>query len=544
MLKLNQQTLKTLVSVHGWSGISLGLLLYAVIVTGTVAVFSEEIAHWSVGLVRQENPLRVSPDANAEHQRSLQGLVDALAPQVKQEYLQEVALNGNTIGNLIVFFHKHQTNEDGVVEEVGTQFEVDPNSGAVISSRDGTGIALFETDDHRALSRFLVSVHTELHIPSPWGLLLTGILGLSMMVAAISGLFIHRHLLKDLFVLRSGSGNTPLRIKDAHTVAASWGLPFAVVLAFTGSFFSFAGSFGLPLMAIVGFGGDQAAMFDVMLGSPVPEDKRSEAGPGIDSIIRDAQARTGDSPEFLVVEHFGRADAMATLFMPVPDESLVSNPLVYAASTGEFQRAKPQVGQTESAGAMLFAMMSPLHFGHFLGVVSKSVWTALGFAMCFVTVTGMRLWLVRREEAMYTKPLQRALELVVFGLPLAMAGAGYGFLLSYGSGNASSVTPWAFLSCAGAAIVIGFLIRDARRLAGILASAVGVACLLLVPLRLVMGGPGWIESVLQQQTMIVSIDLLLLLCGVALIARVVRQDIRVKEVSSRIEVRKGQRGIA
>lgn len=45
MIALEQAKTKTLVAVHGWSGISLGLLLYAVILTGMVAVFAEEIAH-------------------------------------------------------------------------------------------------------------------------------------------------------------------------------------------------------------------------------------------------------------------------------------------------------------------------------------------------------------------------------------------------------------------------------------------------------------------------------------------------------------------
>ena len=49
MFALSQQCTKALVALHGWSAISVGLLLYAVVLTGTVAVFSEEIAYWSVG---------------------------------------------------------------------------------------------------------------------------------------------------------------------------------------------------------------------------------------------------------------------------------------------------------------------------------------------------------------------------------------------------------------------------------------------------------------------------------------------------------------
>src|SRR3546814_17066961 len=66
-------------------------------------------------------------------------------------------------------------------------------------------------------------------------LLLTGILGLAMLVAAISGLLIHRHLFKDIFTLRTRA-NPVLVDRDRHSVAGTWSLPFAFILAFTGSF--------------------------------------------------------------------------------------------------------------------------------------------------------------------------------------------------------------------------------------------------------------------------------------------------------------------
>ena len=45
MLSMIREKTTTLVAIHGGSGISLGILLYAVVVTGTVAGFAEENAH-------------------------------------------------------------------------------------------------------------------------------------------------------------------------------------------------------------------------------------------------------------------------------------------------------------------------------------------------------------------------------------------------------------------------------------------------------------------------------------------------------------------
>ncbi len=511
MIRLRKDKTKTLVAVHGWSGVLLGLLLYAVIVTGMVAVFAEEIAHWSAGIVHTENPLAAAPgDATP-----LQNLIDRMAIQVDDEFLQEVALGRTTLGHLEIFFHKHHTNEAGVIEEVGTQFEVDTRTGEVVERRQGTGLHLFQTDEDRALSRFLVNVHTELHLPRPWGLILTGILGLAMMVAAVSGLLVHRHLIRDIFTLRGRVGSRILGMKDAHTVAGSWGLPFAFVLAFTGSFFSFAGSFGLPLMAMVGFGGDQEAMFEAMIGSQAPEDPTARRGAAVDAMIRDVQARSNVAPVFVVIEHFGRADASANFFLPTQGEGLVDQTLVYNGATGEFIKHKPLVGQAHSVGSTLFSVMGPLHFGNFYGLVSKAIWVALGFAMCYVAVTGMRLWLERRAATSFVA-LRWGLSVLTFGLPLALLGSAIGFFVAYGSGAASLWTPTAFLIASGLIVGYGLWRRHPGLLNRDLRVAAAAACLLLVVLRFAAGGPSWPAAIVAGQPIIVTLDLLLICAGVAL----------------------------
>ncbi len=512
-MALSQETTKQLVVIHGWSGILLGILLYAVLVTGMVAVFSEEISHWSAGLVNTENPLSPSVAADAT---PLQDIVDRLEPQVNPEFIEEVALSATTKGDLNVFFHRHQTNDEGVIEEYGTAFEVDMSTGEVLEQKTGTGLEFFRTDEDRALSRFLVSVHTELHLPRPWGLLLTGILGLMMMVAAVSGLIMHRHLLKDIFTLRRN--NPLLAVKDTHTVAGSWGLPFAFVLAFTGSFFSFAGSVGLPIMAMVGFGGDQEKMFQVMIGSQAEENKTPVQGPAIDSMLRDVKSRVGMDANFVVIEHYGRADASANFFLPAPEEGLSGDTLVYAGATGEFIKRKPFLGQQPSVGSDLFSIMAPLHFGNFGGLISKAVWFALGFAMCFVTVTGINMWLHRRPGGSFNW-LRIGMGISTYGIPLALLGSGVAFFLTYGSGNASFWTPVGFLL--SSAVVLGYAgwLRDSERLNHHFLLVSGVLCLVVVLLRLATGGPGWMTALAAQQSIIVTVDLLLMLGGAAMIYR-------------------------
>ena len=57
MRALSQAQIKRLTAIHGWSAVVLGLLLYAVVATGAVAVFANEIGRWSVGAPREAPPL-------------------------------------------------------------------------------------------------------------------------------------------------------------------------------------------------------------------------------------------------------------------------------------------------------------------------------------------------------------------------------------------------------------------------------------------------------------------------------------------------------
>src|SRR3546814_2905246 len=90
--------------------------------------------------------------------------------------------------------------------------------------------------------------------------------------------------------------------------------------------------------------------------------------------------------------------------------------------------------------------MSPLHFGNFAGILSKAVWFGLGFAMCYVTLTGLRLWLARRgPSARSLSWLDRVVMVVGFGLPFALVVAAAAFLVAMPLGRAVFWPPAAFL---------------------------------------------------------------------------------------------------
>lgn len=501
MIHLPKDETKAMVAVHGWSGILLGLLLYAVILTGTAAVFAEEIGTWSAGHVARQSVF----------ERPVTDTLRRLGAQTPAKYYEGVDMFEVDDRDMGVFFHRHEM-EKGELISRGI-FYIVGKDGRVTHTQAGTGEEVFGPRNDNALSAFLVDTHVRLHVPNPWGLLLTGILGLSMLVAAISGLLIHRHLLKDVFTLRS-KASAVLVNRDKHSVAGTWSLPFAFILAFTGSFFSFFGTIGVPIVAMAAFGGNVQVLQETVFGNPGIPDPRPAPIGNFDRISRDAAVRAGEVPQFVSIENFGRADAKVTTFHPPKDHAIAPMTLLYNGATARFEQVKPLIGPKPSAGGTLAGIMSPLHFGNFAGVLSKAIWFGLGFAMCYVTYTGIRLWLVRREEGARSLAwLDRLLVIVGIGLPLALLCATIAFLIAKPLQSATYWTPAGFLIGCTLIIGAGCLWPSSARFTLVLQRATAAIMLILPPLRLLTGGPGWSVAMTAGQPIIVVLDLAFLLAG-------------------------------
>ena len=486
MIRLPQRETKLMVAIHGWSGVVLGLLLYAVIVTGTAAVFSQEIKLWSAGALSPADPFA----------RPVESLVRRLAADVPEEYRDDLSIRRSGTGNLSFFFHRH-VKVDGQVREKGVLYEVAADD-RIVARREGFGLDVFATDTASALGRFFVELHVRLHLPDPWGLILTGILGVAMLAAAVSGLLMHRHLIRDIFTLRPGAQRLVSR-RDLHTVAGTWILPHAFVLAFTGAFFSFAISIGVPALAKIAFNGDQPAMIETLIGLQRTPDPRPQLGTSLDTILADAYKRADAPIAFVSIDHWDRADAHITIRHFQKDGALTLTTLTYAGATGAFLGEKPTLGTRPSIGGSVFALMGPLHFGNFAGWWSKAVWFALGAASAYVTWSGLTLWIRRREEQPLWRAFGRLTAWVGAGLLFAMAASAVAFFLTLQAGATLFWTPAAFVIAAALALIPALFVR-AEHIAPLLFCATGVALLALPVLRIATGGPSWSDRTCSRPT--------------------------------------------
>jgi uncharacterized iron-regulated membrane protein len=493
MIRLSPKRTQTMMAIHGWAGIPLGLLLYVVLVTGMTAVFSKEIGDWSSPSLAD-----APPALSAGTHRSLQIAAAAVDPS----FHEAVAVYPIAGDRLWANFHRHEVAPDGFIFARGVGFEFDRRHGTIVNRIEGTDQQMARVQEIGGLSKFLVDLHVSLHIPFPWGMLLTGTIGLMLLVLTISGLFVHRYFLKELFTLRRRVPR--LLTRDLHAVAGSWNLPFAILLAFTGSYLSLFVPLGQPVLAQVGYGGDQTKLFELFEGASLAEDPTPAPMSDLDAVLTDARRRSGTAAQRVDVLHWGRRDALVLVAMEQPERGLRQAKYLYSGATGAFIAQKPGLGKAPSAGGATNEFVGALHFGRFAGTASKAVWFSLAFCLAYVTLSGLLLWTQRRQQAPLWRRFGLAVMWVGYGLPAALVSVALAYFVARATGVASY--DWmltAYLGSAALAAFVCFVIGDPRR---VLLATTGVILLALPLVRWLSGGPSWPELAASGLEMVIATD--------------------------------------
>lgn len=501
MIALSSSKTKRMVALHGWSGLVIAALLYVVVLSGAVVVFADELGRWSAGETVAPPPIEGQIDRT----------VRQLSRKVDPEFLSQISVSQTEVG-LQVLFQASVDQGDGKTRNDGVLFIVDRQSREIVSERAGPLTELFPRDPGDALLNFLITLHVRLHIPGMLGLFATGVLGLWMMISSLTGLLAHRHLLRDLFVAERPGGKIS-SVRDRHVLAGSWGLPFSFLLALTGAFFSFAGGLAIPIVGLVAFGGDDEALVEAALGIPRPINTAPAPLANLDYMLVDAATIAGALPASVEINNFGRMDALVITAHPPGRGGLTETTLLFDGPSRRFEGEKPLIGMEASTSSLLISLMEPLHFGHFAGTVSKLLWGVMGAAMCFVILSGTRLWLRRRAKEPRWLPVRRAMVATTYGFPIAMVASAYGHFAALPVGGSAAWVSSTFLSAAILVLMYGLCSRPVEQTARTLRLVLGTGLMALPIFRLLAGGIAWSEALIAGATAVPIIDLLLLAGG-------------------------------
>jgi uncharacterized iron-regulated membrane protein len=388
--------LKTVYRWHQWLGLGAGLFLILIGFSGAIAVFKEEI-DWLA-----TPPLRVpvaSPAVAAPDIDALVASVRAAHPTAKLEALQLSSRAG--------YAHRAHVKAGGQ----GTlEVFLDPATGAVRGERTlGTGYT-------STLQNFIRQFHVRLLLGA-WGRVFVGAFGIVLALSCVTGLWIYRGWLRNLFRLRWRGASTRARWSDLHKTVGVWSLVFNLLIGATG--------------AVLGLENLAGNICRHWLGqSPEPALPRATApGPSlpVGELVAGARAAF---PELRVQALiFPQKPGQPFVVRGNTSARLVARNMNYVALDPASGAVLAQVdGRTARGWERLYLTFDPLHFGYFGGYWTKIPWFILGLAPGVLSLSGFWLWWRRpraldRPTASSPATARFAARTALIGGALAASGA-------------------------------------------------------------------------------------------------------------------------
>lgn len=360
--------------LHTWGGLVLGWLLFIIFLTGSLAVFDQEIDDW----MRPEMTVQQVSQMDAA-QRAV-AYLKKLKPDAENWRINLPTERSSALSVIV-----NQQRQRGGNREI--QY-LDPRTGDPITVRKTGG------------GMFFFAFHFLLNLPTQVGIWLTGIAAMSMLAALISGVIIHKKIFKEFFTFRPRKGQRSWL--DAHNVTGVLMLPFHLMITYT-ALTIFAVTY-MPAGVHSMFGGDQKAYYQALSdGSARSSESKEErvASPraqmtALAPVFGQARQTMGEIDSFSVINP-GRSDARIEV-----RASLGNHIELTKGESMTFDGVNGQVlkGPSTTSRASLHTqrVMAGLHFAQFGGYPMRWLYFVCGLASCAMIATGLVLFTVKRRR--------------------------------------------------------------------------------------------------------------------------------------------------
>lgn len=391
--------------VHTWFGLTLGYVLMVCFFFGSMSVFDREIDRWAIPETRYE------PQPMPSFDKMLLPLFQKIAPRqesydlaqkevvgelppaasLKAADLSAYTTHRDPVLGMVVTFDAPNKPKDATVDHVhvfGNE-TIDPRSGSVISS-----------DKLEIGSAFFYPMHFSLHLE--WldlGYWLVGLAALTMLVALVTGVVVHRKIFREFFTFRPKK-QTQRSALDLHNLTGVVALPFHFFFAFTGLVI-FAGIY-LPVTETMFRTQHEAHEQIEAAQTGLPHDPAGVAAPlaSVDAMVEEARRRWAEhgmagEVGLLNVTHFGDANGYVSVYRAGTDRvTLTGQGIHFRASTGEVLHEDPQ----PSAVGGINDWLTGLHLQHFRHWMLRWLYVLGGLAGCACVATGFIFFVEKRKR--------------------------------------------------------------------------------------------------------------------------------------------------
>lgn len=371
---MNSDLRQSMAWMHTWAGLTVGWILYAVFVTGTLSYFRSEISHWMRPELRDA---RERPDSIALGLRALQQRApDSPRWVITASEAREPAMR---IGWMVV-------PEPGQASRILRRFEsilLNPVTGEELKGRETQG------------GDFFYRFHFELSMEPSWGRWVVGCCAMFMFVAILSGVIAHKHIFKNFFTFRPKKGQRSWL--DAHNAVGVLALPYHAMITYTGLITLML--MYMPWGVQASYRYDPGAFLVEAFPNPLPTKPTGGSGTltAIEPLLQQTSRHWGNSamPASVTIDH--PSDAGARIQMHRSARGRLSSnrqTITFDGVSGEMLTATG-----DEPGAMqTHGVLYGLHLAHFPSIMLRWIFALCGVLGTLMTASGLVLWSVRRAE--------------------------------------------------------------------------------------------------------------------------------------------------
>ncbi|MFY1048039.1 PepSY-associated TM helix domain-containing protein [Chryseobacterium sp. GP-SGM7] len=377
--------------LHLWLGLSIGLIIFIVSITGALYVFKDEVENFTRKEVIYHNEQNIAKKQVLPI-RVLEKAVDA---QVKEKYkIHWVNVPIDKKMSYQFYWYEHNTKAWNYFDEFPI-YKV-----AYVNPYDGKVLKVY--DEKNGFFQIVKMIHWSFLLKQDWGKYVVGIPVIIFVIMLISGIILwwpkNKAARKQRFSFKwKNIKNWKRKNYDLHNILGFYASIFALIFSITGLFYAFL---IVQMMMYFVFSGGSTVYPDFShITTKAPIEARNETT--LDKVISTVQAKYPNSYGFSVDLGHPHMDDHEhpnfSVFVKHLSYSYHKNSsLIFDENSGELLHTYNH--EDKNFGEKTVAANYDIHVGSILGLPTKIIAFIVSLICASLPVTGFLIWWGRRKK--------------------------------------------------------------------------------------------------------------------------------------------------
>lgn len=381
--------------LHLWLGLSAGIIVFIISITGAIYAFQEEITN----SIRKDVIFHKEQNIESKTILPLKELEQKINVVTKERFpIHWVTIPVDKSRSYVFYYYEHNPKGWNVFEEyvIYKSVYVNPFTGEILGIYDET----------RSFFNIIKSIHYSFMLNTSWGVYVCGIPTLIFVFMLISGIVLwwpkNKNARKQRFWFNWKNVKKWKRKNyDLHNVLGFYASTFALIIAITGLYYSF---FFVQALIYFTFSGGSTSYPDFShITTKAPIEMRNEhtldkIGKKVEELYPDAFAYSLDFGYEHIDDH---EHPNYSVFVKQLSYSYhINHSLIFDENSGELLHIHDH--KDKNLGEKAIAANYDTHVGAILGLPGKILAFIISLICASLPITGFLIWWGRQKKQKHT----------------------------------------------------------------------------------------------------------------------------------------------